>query len=161
MKSLLDARTREYIVPQLNVVYTSLQGVRDAYAWLASKAGSPSAVLAFYRSDTRTAYIPIDVGLPLMEETELHETGHAYYHSVTTCVTPCAENEAFAYACEFLPAAEAIGDAEDLICLGIERLDEIKELFSYKIDMDSIREDYLVLLMEGLLYALGGESNGE
>ena len=160
MKSLLDARTREYIVPQLNVVYTSLQGVRDAYAWLASKAGSSSAVLAFYRGATRTAYIPINIGLPLMEKSELHETGHAYYHSVTTCATPCAENEAFAYACEFLPAAE-VGDAEDLIYLGIESLDEIKELYSYQIDMDSIRKDYLVSLMEGLLYRLGGESNGE
>lgn len=158
MKSLLDARTRKEIVPRLDVVYTTIQGVRDA--WLAGNAGS-STVLAFYRGSTRTAYIPIDVGLPLMEESELHETGHAYYHSVTTCATPCAENEAFACACEFLPAAEAIGDAEDLICLGIERLDEIKELYSYQIDMDSIRKDYLVFLMEGLLYQLEGESNGE
>ena len=151
MKSLLDARTRKDIVPQLNVVYTSVQGVQDA--WFAGKAGS-SAAIAFYRGSTRTAYIPTDVGLPLMEEIELHETGHAYYHSVTTCATPCAENEAFACACEFLPAAEA-GDAEDLIYLGVESLDEIKELYSYQIDMDSIRKDYLVSLMEGLLYALG------
>jgi len=157
MKSLLDARTRKEIVPQFNVVCTTLQGVRDA--WLAGNAGS-SSVIAFYRGATRTAYIPINVGLPLMEKSILHETGHAYYHSVTTCPTPCAENEAFAYACEFLPAAE-VGDAEDLIYLGIEILDEIKELYSYEIDMDSIRKDYLVSLMEGLLYRLGGESNGE
>jgi hypothetical protein len=156
MKSLLDARTRKEIVP-LNVVCTTIQGVRDA--WAAGNAGS-SSVIAFYRGATRTAYIPIDVGLPMMEKSILHETGHAYYHSVTTCATPCAENEAFAYACEFLPAAE-VGDAEDLIYLGIESLDEIKELYSYQIDMDSIRKDYLVSLMEGLLYRLGGESNGE
>ena len=156
MKSLLDARTRKEIVP-LNVVCTTIQGVRDA--WAAGNAGS-SSVIAFYRGATRTAYIPIDVGLPMMEKSILHETGHAYYHSVTTCATPCAENEAFAYACEFLPAAE-VGDAEDLIYLGIESLDEIKELYSYQIDMDSIRKDYLVSLMEGLLHQLEGESNGE
>lgn len=154
MKSLLDAKTRKDIVPQLRVVYTTLQGVRDA--WLDGNAGS-STVIAFYRGATRTAYIPINIDPQIVEESVLHETGHAYYHSVTTCATPCAENEAFAFACQFLPAAE-VGDAEDLIYLGIAALDEIKELYSYEIDMDSIRKDYLVFLMEGLLYALGGES---
>ena len=118
------------------------------------KHGGPSTVTniaAFYAPETKTVVIGSTGRTPSeIAASELHELGHAFYHQETGASPTNAQNEAFACACEFLPAA-LVGDAQDLIDLGMEKLDSVKHGYPYTIDMDTIDHSALVALMEQLL----------
>jgi len=109
-------------------------------------------IAAFYSPGTKTAVIGSTGRTPSeIAASELHELGHAFYHQETGLSPTNAQNEAFACACEFLQAALSVGDARDLIDLGMEKLDSVKQGYPYLIDMDTIDHSALVALMEQLL----------
>ena len=111
-------------------------------------------IAAFYDAADKTVIIRNDLMPEWEVKSELHELGHAFYHQETRSNPRNAQNEAFACACELSQMAMSVDDAADLIDLGIEKLDSIKQGYPYPIDMTTIDRDALIALMRKLLERL-------